>query len=126
MANFDDLNWNPGDCGDPSNRKVFLDFKAWKRMEECISEGNDSPVRSFKESYDGWMVNNFKEDFLITFIKKDGTERTLHVTHDIPEDKKPKGIKPIKENQDVLRVFVKDLQEWRSIRYDSILTLRSV
>jgi len=126
MLNLENVIWNPGDCPLDSERKIVIDFKAWKRMEDSISEGNNSPVLTFKQSYDSWMVNNFKEDFCITFIKKNGEERTLLITHDVPEDKKPKGIKPSKENDEILRVFVKDLQEWRSIRYDSILTLRSV
>lgn len=127
------LNINLGDCpvrldenGNPIKPTIFIDMKAWARMAIDNSISGIGPTPSPKDLYDGWMVNNFKDDFLITFTKKDGTERTLHVTHEIPDDKKPKGIKPTVENQDILRVFVKDLQEWRSIRYDSILTLRSV
>lgn len=123
---FENIHWNPGDCRPGSNNKIFIDFKAWNQMINKIRKENEAELQTFKEEYDSWMVNNFKGDFEITFIKKDGSERTLTVTHDIPEDKTPKGIKPTKENLDILRVFVKDLQEWRSIRYDSILTLRSL
>lgn len=59
----------------------------------------------------------------IIFTKKDGTERTMRATLDenmIPSSKTPKG-NSVVENDNVIRCFDVEIQEWRSFRVDSIL-----
>ncbi len=61
----------------------------------------------------------------VTFIKKDGTERTMICTTDsnkIPEDKQPIGESKVKENMDILRVYDLENEGWRSFRIDSVKT----
>lgn len=83
-------------------------------------------------------INTLLQDYLVSidFVKKDGTNRTLLATAKIPKDKLPKGPKPdateedvskyeatqqkIKDNDNLLRVFDYDKQEWRSVNIDSI------
>jgi len=60
----------------------------------------------------------------ITFTKKDGTERTITGTlmRDlIPEDKQPKGTDRV-HSTEVQPVYEVDLDEWRSFRWDSVLS----
>ena len=68
----------------------------------------------------------------ITFTKVDGTERTMPCTLDptiLPtveliesEDKRV----PRKLNMDTLRVFVTDIQEWRSFRIENLKSIEGV
>jgi hypothetical protein len=68
----------------------------------------------------------------ITFTKVDGTERTMPCTLDpaiLPpvdlienEEKKV----PRKLNSDTLRVFVTDINEWRSFRIDNLINIKGV
>lgn len=59
----------------------------------------------------------------VTFTKADGTERimwcTLHEGY-IPDAAKPKNEKPIKENNDVIRVYDLENEGWRSFRVDAV------
>jgi len=60
----------------------------------------------------------------IKFTKKDGTERDMLCTlaeSKIPEDKKPKSDTSITD--EVLRVFDLEKQDWRSFRWDSIISV---
>ena len=59
----------------------------------------------------------------ITFVKKDGTDRTMICTtkaSSIPEDKQPIGESTLKENTDILRVYDLENEGWRSFRVDSV------
>lgn len=68
----------------------------------------------------------------ITFTKVDGTERTMPCTLDpaiLPavelienEEKKV----PRKLNMDTLRVFVTDINEWRSFRIENLKNIEGV
>jgi len=69
------------------------------------------------------LVDNLSE-VRIKFTKKDGTERDMLCTlaeSKIPEDKKPKSDTTITD--DVLRVFDLEKQDWRSFRWDSIISV---
>ena len=60
----------------------------------------------------------------ITFTKVDGTERTMTCTLDpailpVVELKEEKLVSK-KLNMDTLRVFVTDIQEWRSFRIENL------
>jgi hypothetical protein len=60
----------------------------------------------------------------IKFTKKDGTERDMLCTlaeSKIPKDKKPKSDTTITD--EVLRVFDLEKQDWRSFRWDSIISV---
>ena len=59
----------------------------------------------------------------ITFVKKDGTDRTMICTtkpSSIPEEKQPIGESKVKENTDILRVYDLENEGWRSFRVDSV------
>ena len=66
----------------------------------------------------------------ITFTKKDGTERSMQCTLDsrvIPESKHPKtGIQKSKASDATCAVFDKELEEWRSFRWDSLTLVQSL
>jgi len=60
----------------------------------------------------------------VTFTKKDGTERTIVGTTNIdliPADKAPKSTGRV-QNSDVQPVYDVDLDEWRSFRWDSVIS----
>ena len=68
----------------------------------------------------------------ITFTKVDGTERTMPCTLDltllppvvvteIEEKKVPRTL-----NMDTLRVFVTDINEWRSFRIENLKSIKGV
>ena len=60
----------------------------------------------------------------VTFTKKDGTERTITGTTNIdliPEDKKPKNVDRV-HSVDVQPIYDIELEEWRSFRWDSVLS----
>lgn len=62
-------------------------------------------------------------DLLIYFTKKDGSERCLHATSNIPEDKRPKAEKhdvQKEESDKYVRLFDKNIQEWRTVIVSSI------
>lgn len=66
----------------------------------------------------------------ITFTKVDGTERTMPCTLDpailpVVELKEEKLV-PKKLNMDTLRVFVTDIQEWRSFRIENLKNIEGV
>jgi len=59
----------------------------------------------------------------ITFVKKDGTDRTMICTtktSSIPEEKQPVGESTLQENTDILRVYDIENEGWRSFRIDSV------
>lgn len=58
----------------------------------------------------------------VTFVKKDGTERTMLCTlmpSELPQ--KEDTIKPKSPNPDVLSVWDLEKKDWRSFRFDSII-----
>ena len=68
----------------------------------------------------------------ITFTKVDGTERTMPCTLDpaiLPAveliENEEKRV-PRKLNMDTLRVFVTDINEWRSFRVDNVISIEGV
>jgi hypothetical protein len=66
----------------------------------------------------------------ITFTKVDGTERTMPCTLDpailpVVELKEEKLVSK-KLNMDTLRVFVTDIQEWRSFRIENLKNIEGV
>jgi len=73
-----------------------------------------------------WLKNLLREgSVMVTFQKKDGTERKMHCTlaeNEIPAEKMPKGTGKTK-NDEALAVFDVENQDWRSFRFDSILKL---
>jgi hypothetical protein len=68
------------------------------------------------------LIEKSPKPVTVTFIKKDGTERTMKCTRNlklIPEDKHPKGVK--KETGDVLPVFDLDKNDWRSFDLNDVV-----
>ena len=67
---------------------------------------------------------------LLRFTKLDGTERTMPCTLDpailpvveITEEKKV----PRKINPDTIRVYVTDINEWRSFRIENVIEIKSI
>jgi hypothetical protein len=62
----------------------------------------------------------------ITFTKKDGTERTIVGTLNdelIPDDKKPKGEDRV-HSTEVQPVYEVELDQWRSFRWDTLISYR--
>lgn len=68
----------------------------------------------------------YTNDIVVTFTKKDGTERVMRCT--LREDaipvyeKKTEGTK--EKNDDVFAVFDLDQRGWRSFRWDSVTGIR--
>jgi hypothetical protein len=70
----------------------------------------------------------------VIFTKADGTERVIKCTLDfeiIPEDKHPKtSDKAVVENTEfkrtALRVFDVDVQEWRSFKPETVLSINGL
>lgn len=62
----------------------------------------------------------------VVFTKKDGTQRTMKCTLSeqlIPAEQKPKQTETVKRSDDALPVFDIDKQEWRSFRYDALISV---
>jgi len=73
-----------------------------------------------------WLISHLKMGPVkVTFIKKDGTERTMLCTLDEnvvpPIEKKTERVKT--SSEEVLPVYDLDAKGWRSFRLDSILTV---
>ncbi len=65
-----------------------------------------------------------KGPVIVTFTKSNGEERVMKCTtneFDIPLEHFPKGTGPHHTNE-VQRVFDLDKQEWRSFRWDSVIS----
>lgn len=84
---------------------------------------NDADQKAFRD----WIKSHLKYGpVTITFVKKDGTERTMLCT--LKEDqvkyheKKTERTKEI--NEEVCPVFDIEKQEWRSFRFDSVKEVR--
>jgi hypothetical protein len=66
----------------------------------------------------------------VTFTKVDGSERTMPCTLDEsvippPADPVTDRAVPRKLNLDTLRVFVTDIQQWRSFRIENLIKIES-
>jgi hypothetical protein len=62
----------------------------------------------------------------VTFTKKDGSERKMLCTlieGNIPADKRPKTETTTQTVGSAVRVFDKEVSEWRSFRWDSVTKL---
>lgn len=78
------------------------------------------------------MTKEMIEDMLrrglveVVFTKKDGTERNMKCTL-VPEwVESPSGTGKIVPNQNVLRVFDMEVEEWRSFRIDSVKSVHMI
>lgn len=63
----------------------------------------------------------------VTFVKKDGTERTMVCTlmpSELPH--KEDTLKPKSSNPDVLSVWDMEKKDWRSFRFDSIISFHGL
>jgi len=78
------------------------------------------------------LVENLKEgEVVVTFKKKDGTERIMRCTKSvdsIPEEKRPKTTNDLVEkstpsNLDLIMVWDLDKEGWRSFDYRKILNI---
>ncbi len=77
-----------------------------------------------------WLLGLLKDenikDVCVTFTKKDGTQRDLYCTlaeSRIPSEKTPKEQTDRVSSEEALRVFDVEKQDWRSFRWDSVLTV---
>ena len=64
----------------------------------------------------------------VTFTKMDGTTRKMNCTLSkalIPQDKAPKGTgsEKLKEDKTTVRAFDTDIQEWRSFKVASVISI---
>lgn len=60
----------------------------------------------------------------VSFVKVDGERRDMPCTLKedfIPVDKLPKNSTATKTSTETAKVFVTDIQQWRSFRWDSII-----
>lgn len=64
----------------------------------------------------------------VKFRKVDGTERTMHCTRDpyYFADPEYKEKVKTKENENIVRVFDLYLQEWRSFRVGSVISIKNL
>ncbi|NDB28790.1 DUF2693 domain-containing protein [archaeon] len=78
------------------------------------------------------LVENLKDgEVVVTFKKKDGTERIMRCTKSfdsIPEEKRPKTTnevveKPTTTNTDLIMVWDLDKEGWRSFDYKTLLKI---
>ena len=85
---------------------------------------NEKDLKIFKK----WLKSHLAYGpTTITFIKKDGTERSMNCTINegyIPEELHQKNDKKEKKiNDEVMPVYVLDVKGWRSFRWDSVKTI---
>jgi hypothetical protein len=73
------------------------------------------------------VLNNLRtnqQGVLVTFTKKDGSERKMQCTlveGNIPADKRPKTETASQTAGSAVRVFDTEVSEWRSFRWDSVV-----
>lgn len=59
----------------------------------------------------------------VRFTKANGEQRDMYCTlSNIPEDKQPKGVKKAQPNDETIRVFDVNKQQWRSFKVDRVLS----
>lgn len=96
----------------------------------------ETPKLSFKDDIEkNWLLGILKTDKVsITFEKVDGTIRELIGSLDpeflpkiepvvLGEGEEPKEVKPRKESTTAFRVFDLEKSEFRSVRWDSIISI---
>jgi len=89
-------------------------------MESTLyKDWNEKEKKTFRD----WLTSHLKMgEMSVTFIKKDGSERTIKCTLQESQvkyhEKKTDRVKEVSE--EVCPVFDLEKQEWRSFRYDSI------
>lgn len=74
-----------------------------------------------------WLKDMLKMgEVVVTFTKKDGTERVMHCTTSaelVPQEPIVEGAEPKKEkkvNEDVMPVYDLEAKHWKSFRWDSV------
>ena len=80
-----------------------------------------------QDRFRDWLTGILKTDIVeIVFTKQDGSERMMNAT--LQEDRIPvvenKTTRTRAPNPDVVSVVDADLGQWRSIRYDSINSIK--
>ena len=68
-------------------------------------------------------LSDASEDVLVTFTKKDGSERVMRCTLSesrIPAEFAPKSETTAKKNDEVQAVYDVEANGWRSFRWDSV------
>lgn len=91
---------------------------------------NQTP--EFRNWLKGILHDDSTKNLCVTFIKKDGTERQMFCTlaeSKIPTEKQPKSqasdsTTTGSRNDESVRVFDTEKQEWRSFRWDSVKQVR--
>lgn len=80
----------------------------------------------FKTWLIGLLHDENIKDVCVAFTKKDGTKRELHCTlveSRIPTEKTPKEPTRTFTSEETIRVYDVEKQDWRSFRWDSVLTV---
>lgn len=84
-------------------------------------------MNTTKYSRDELLTALRNNKVVVTFTKVDGSKRDMLCTLKedlIPSDMLPKNVKPVKENNSVIKVFALDTSNgWRSFRVDSVTGL---
>jgi hypothetical protein len=88
-------------------------------LKTMYTEMNEKDQKEFQK----WLRGVLKmHETLITFTKKDGSERKMRCTlseNVIPSEKMPKNAKK-SQSDDAIAVFDVEKSDWRSFRFDSV------
>ena len=80
-----------------------------------------------KEEFRSWIREAVSQNVVVTFNKKDGTERVMTCSTKsgiVPEDKAPKVREtPRPVSKESHAVFDLEKQEWRSFRYADLISV---
>ena len=88
-----------------------------------INQLNEQQLDELKRNTLSALRTNIVE---VLFTKKDGSERRMFCTlneSSIPTDQIPKSETPTSTSQSAVRVFDTEKREWRSFRWDSVITV---
>lgn len=92
----------------------------WTKLMTAAENADFVKTPEFRE----WLVTvlaDEKNPTTVTFMKKDGTERTMRCTRSpsqIPEDQHPKN--GTGDSESAIRVFDLDKNEWRSFIVENV------
>lgn len=80
-----------------------------------------------QETFREWLKGLLRtSDVEVEFLKKDGTTRVMNCTLNsektLPYEKKTDRTKTV--NEEVCPVFDLDKQEWRSFRFDAVVSIK--
>jgi hypothetical protein len=96
--------------------------------QEKVLPTSESEKIIFKD----WLLSLLRDEntksLLVTFTKKDGSQRVIDATlaqSRIPSDKQPKSQTEDSNSSSACRVFDRQLSEWRSFRWDSIVKVQA-